>query len=340
MDQPFRLALVGAGLIVQNSHLPAALACPEVEVAAIVDPVKERAASLAKTYGISPKITSSIEEVASDLDGALIATPNHTHRDLALQCISAGLSVLIEKPLANTRKEGLEIVQAAEKTGSTLALGYCQRFWPNMELLKALLDCSFFGKVQRFVHQFGTAGGWSPLSAYNLERKTAGGGVLVVTGSHFLDLLLNFWGYPDHVELLDDGFNGPEANCHASFKWDNKSNMMTGIARYSKTGRLPGGLVIETDRGVVMIGGSIDADIRFRERGTWQFEQILRKPDVPQKEVDPFLLQLRDFVGASRDRRAPRVDGRQALESLRLIEALYANRRLLKETWYEQGEVA
>ena len=52
------------------------------------------------------------------VDGAVIATPNHTHRDLALRCLSASIPVLIEKPLATTVGAGLEIVEAAEKNAA------------------------------------------------------------------------------------------------------------------------------------------------------------------------------------------------------------------------------
>jgi predicted dehydrogenase len=333
-ERPFRLALVGAGLITEGGHLPAALACPEIEVAAIVDPVTERAAALATRYGIAPIIGSDTDAIVGHVDGAVIATPNHTHRELALRCLSAGISVLIEKPLANSFAAGLEIVEAAEKAGQILAVGYCSRFRPNIELLKELLDGAYFGTVKRFVHQFGTAGGWAPLSAYNLDRVSTGGGVLMVTGTHFLDRMLHFWGFPDHADLADDGVSGPEANCTATFNFSSRRDGLSGIARYSKTARLPAGLAIETDRGVVTVADRDDAEVHFREHRFPNVEQTLRRPGI-RPDVDVFRLQIRDFVGACRSRSAPRVDGRQGLESLRLIEALYANRRPLDETSHE-----
>jgi len=334
VEEPFRLALIGAGLITEGGHLPAALACPAITVAAIVDPVTERAVSMARRFGIAPIISSSIEEIVSQVDGAVIATPNHTHRELALRCLSARIPVLIEKPLATTYDAGVEIVDAAAKAERTLAVGYCSRFRPSVELLKDLLGRSYFGEVRRFVHQFGTAGGWAPLSAYNLDRKSTGGGVLMVTGTHFLDRMLYLWGYPDQSEYADDGVNGPEANCTATFNFSTHTGTYVGVARYSKTGRLPAGLVIETDRGVVTLADSDDAEIRFREHRFSDLEQTIRRPGTSSTDVDVFRLQIRDFVRACRSGSPPRVDGQQALESLRLIEELYAKRRPLNESWY------
>src|SRR5689334_8590718 len=98
MPLEFRLALVGAGSIAESSHLPAALASTRVSVEVIVDPVVERAGALARKFGIKPRIASDIADVAKWVDGAVIATPNHTHKEIALRCLDAGVSVLVEKP--------------------------------------------------------------------------------------------------------------------------------------------------------------------------------------------------------------------------------------------------
>lgn len=332
MEHGFRLALVGCGLVGASSHLPAALSCPEIDVVAFVDPVLERAAALARTYGISPRIGSTIDALVGRVDGAVIATPNHTHRSLTLDCLASGISVLIEKPLATSYEEGLEMVEAAESSGLTLAVGYCSRFRPDVEFLKELLDSEYFGRVRRFAHQVGSSGGWAPLSSYNLDRKAAGGGVLVVTGSHFLDRMLFFWGVPDEVELCDDGFGGPEANCTAFFRYRRLD--MVGVTRYSKTAPLPNGMAIETERGLVRVADVDDTQIRFIDNRCPGIEEVIQPRGVRPVMEDIFRLQLRDFVRACRERSAPRVNGRQGLDSLRLVEALYARRQPLSESWY------
>jgi len=326
-------------MITQGSHLPAALASPLVEVAALVDPAIERAAALAKGYGISPRVTARVEDALEGMDGAVIATPNDSHRALALACLERRVPVLIEKPLASTHRDGEDIVRAGEALGLAVAVGYSTRFRGNILLLKDLLDSGYFGKVLRFAHQFGTPGGWAPLSAYNLDRKTAGGGVLVVTGTHFLDRMLYLWGYPQDARLEDDALDGPEPNCVARFRYDGAAGAFEGVARYSKTGKLPAGLVIETDRGYVVVGDGDNSDILFRERARPDLEQVVRRRSNPagQSRRSVTQLQLEDFVAACRDGRKPMVDGVQGLESLRLIEQLYAARKTVDMDWYENA---
>jgi predicted dehydrogenase len=336
MSQPFRLAIVGAGMISQVSHLPAALASPLVKVSAIVDPAVERAAGLAQSYGLSVHVAPRIEDVLTEIDGAIIATPNDSHSSIAVACLRHGVSVLIEKPLASSYAEGIEIVRAAEETGRVAAVGYATRFRDEIVLLKELLDEGYFGDVTRFAYQFGTRGGWAPFSAYNLNRKSAGGGVLVVTGTHFIDRMLYFWGYPDEAMLEDDSLGGPEAHCTARFAYVRDGRRFEGATRYSKTVQLPAGLVIATDRGTIILKDQDNADIVFRDNRHPSIDQIVRRRNAPAvpEERSMFQLQIEDFVEACVLKRPPRVSDRQGLESLRLLEQLYANRETSEPDWY------
>lgn len=335
---PFRLALVGAGMITRQSHLPAALASRLAEVAAIVDPVEERARALARDYGVTPRISTNLTEVLPDVDGAVIATPNDSHHTLAIECLRAGVPALIEKPLASNYAEGEAIVLEAERARQVVAVGYSTRFRRNVELLKQLVDHQTFGEVRRFAHQFGTAGGWAPLSSYTLDRRSAGGGVLVVTATHFLDRMLYLFGYPDELSLVDDSTGGPEANCVASFRYGTGDTMIEGIARYSKTTRLPGGLALETTEGQLVLADDDDADIVFRPNAQPGLEHIVRSRErrKPVAQIPVFQQQIDDFVRACREGRPPRVDGRTGLVSVRLIDDLYARRRSSAPDYYAQ----
>ncbi|PYV39915.1 MAG: hypothetical protein DMG06_21805 [Acidobacteria bacterium] len=335
MTTRFRLALVGAGLITQEAHLPAALVSDKVEVAALIDPVVERARSLARSYGISPRIAESVTEAFGYIDGAVIATPNHTHKDIAVACLEAGVATLIEKPLASSLADGEAIVAAAQKTGAPVAVGYSTRFRDNIVLLKDLLAQSYFGQIRRFLHQFGTAGGWAPLSAYNLKRDASGGGVLVVTGTHFLDRMLHFWGYPSRVALEDDSLGGPEANCQAHFHY---TQGFDGMARYSKTFRLPGGTAIETDRGVVLLRDTDEAEIVFYPRESQNVAQVIQRRERPAAAPSVFQLQIEDFVDACLTHQSPRVDASQGLLSLKLLDDLYQHRSSYNQDWYRASK--
>jgi predicted dehydrogenase len=334
VHRPFRIGIVGCGRI-SNAHIQAVLACPDAELAALVDPVVARANALAARYGVSAQVFAAVDDAVGHLDGAIIATPNHLHAEPAERCLAAGVPVLIEKPLAASLADGLRIRDAAAASDATAAVGYVTRFSPANQFMRDLLRRDAFGRVRRFAYQFGTRGGWAPLSAYNLDRATAGGGVLVVTGTHFLDRMLDWFGYPVHAGLRDDSHDGPEANAVASFEFEHPAGPIEGSARFSKTVALEGGIVLETDAGLVVLRDKPDAQVVITsERET--VETVLRPRGGGSGSPRPseFVLQLQDFMTAVRTGVMPMVSAESGLASLRLLDELYRCRRPMVDDWY------
>lgn len=338
--EPFRLGIIGAGLITRSSHLPTALSLPEVRVCGLVDPVTERARELAAEYGIEVTVAASASELIGRVDGAIVATPNHTHRQIAVPLLEAGVSTLIEKPLATSVEDGKAILAAAARGGARVAVGYYQRFLDAPRLLDRLLESGYFGRVYRFLHQYGTAGGWPALSAYTLQREAIGGGVLVVTGTHFLDRMLHTWGMPDEVELTDDAVGGPEAHCEGLVRYTTgRFASLEGAVRYSKCVSLPAGLVLETERGTVMLRDGVDDGITLipKDRPDLRL-RVGERPELrPTPVLDASQRMVRDFVAACREGRAPEVDGVQGLASLELLSRFYSNRKPFANDWTGGG---
>jgi predicted dehydrogenase len=333
-----RIGVIGAGLIARQAHVPAVLALPETELAALIDLVPERAKAIAEEYGVRPVIASRFEDVADRLDAVIITTPNNTHAPLARSALEAGLHVLIEKPLATTVRDAEAIVEASSRTGRCLAVGYTTRFRDSVLLLERLLEQGYFGAPTRYAYQFGTPGGWSSLSAYSLSREATGGGVLMVTGTHFIDRALRLFGLPVEYEYNDDGDGGPEANAIFHVRHSLGGLPVTGAARFSKTVRLPAGFAIETEDGLVMMGESDESDLVWRPRrqSGSAVDHVLRgaAPANAGPRLSVFERQLRNFAAACRGEAELLVDGQQALLSLRFIAELYARRTPLSQQWY------
>ena len=97
------------------------------------------------------------ETVASDalaliedpnIDAVLIASPDHTHKQLALACIAARKPVLCEKPLAPTTAECLEVIADEVRLGRRLVqIGYMRRFDPAYAELKSKLLAGQLGRA-------------------------------------------------------------------------------------------------------------------------------------------------------------------------------------------------
>ena len=329
-----RLGIVGCGAITEGAHLPAALTSDTVDLTALVDVSKVRLGHLNRQYGLSCLMATDVTEVMSQVDAVILAIPNALHASIGVKLLSSGIHVLCEKPLAVTAQECEELCLAARKGSAVLAVGYMTRFYPSTVLTKDLLDSGFLGEILSFGYEFGTEGGWAPLSGYNLKRETSGGGVLIISGSHFIDRMLYLFGKVRMVKYYDDSRGGVEANCILDVIGTVNDTDCPGMITLSKTHRLANALRITGERGVLMIREGQSLSVTFTPLGS----NLSHEVTFPQSggvgpEEDYYRVQLEDFVHAIQSRQEPRVNGESGAASAALIEQCYSSVTPLEEKW-------
>lgn len=74
------------------------------------------------------------------IDGAIIATPTFLHHQIGSWCLSRGIHVLMEKPIASTHDEAGQLVQLAKSNNCTLQVGHVERFNPAWQLASSLFS--------------------------------------------------------------------------------------------------------------------------------------------------------------------------------------------------------
>ncbi len=189
-----KLALIGCGGI-SGAHTERFTALSDrMKVVATVDTDEELARDAAKRIS-APKFTTDFREVLPDVDAVLLALPHHLHHSIGLECLAAGKHVLMEKPLANSEAECLDLIRAAEENNATLMVAYCMRFHPLVEQMQQIIAEKTYGEafhVAIWTEQFTkfNAGHWA------LKKSTLGGGQFFSHGCHYIDLLLWFLGEP------------------------------------------------------------------------------------------------------------------------------------------------
>jgi len=94
--------------------------------------------------------TSSLREIIEDkeIDGIVIATPAHTHYEIAKQSLEAGHNVYVEKPLAQNVTEAKELHAIAENKNLTLMVGHLLLYHPAVNKLKQIIASGDLGTVQ------------------------------------------------------------------------------------------------------------------------------------------------------------------------------------------------
>ena len=330
---PLRLGIIGAGAITETAHLPAAFACADVEVTALVDASEARLTYMRDQYALACPTFTDYRACMPLVDAVVLALPNALHASIGSAFLEQGIHVLCEKPLAVTEEECRQLCAAAERGGAVLAVGFVTRFFPSTMLVKRLIDERFLGTLESFDYEFGTAGGWAPLSGYNLSRAAAGGGVLVISGSHFVDRMLHLFGEVEIVRHEQDARGGVEANCVTRVTADVHGDLVQGRITLSKTHVLANRLRVAGSRGVLEVREGQSETVTFLDAATGLRHEI--GLDVPPTERNNFATQIEDFAGAIRTGRPPRIDGAHALKSVAFTERCYALAVPLDEPWVD-----
>jgi predicted dehydrogenase len=331
-----RLGIVGCGAITESAHLPAALASVFVQVTALVDTSETRMQYLQRQFGLDAILAKDFREILDRVDAVLLALPNAAHAPVGIECLSKGVHVLCEKPLAVSAAECEQLCQAARKSSSVLAVGLVTRFFPSTQLTRQLIESGFLGELHRFDYEFGTAGGWATVSGYNLARSGAGGGVLVVSGSHFIDRMLYIFGDMELVRHVEDTRGGVEANCISWFRGQVHGRPVDGRVALSKTHRLSNRLQIAGEKGMLEIREGQTASVTFLPAQTELRHEISASTAKNRNaEPDYFQSQIEDFARAIQTGGRPAVSGEQGSQSVALMERCYRNAERLDEPWCE-----
>jgi predicted dehydrogenase len=202
-----RIAIVGLGTIGQSVHLPILSKLPDAEIVAVCDAEASKAEFVAKKYEI-PRFYTELEEmlkVEEDITGVDVCTSTFTHRDVAIAALEAKKHVLVEKPLARTQKEALEIVNAAKKNQRKVMVGMNNRFRPDSMILKSMIQGGELGKI------YYVKSGWlrklKTSSPWLTRKEKSGGGVVLDLGIVMFDL--GFWlmGYPEVKEVIASNYS-------------------------------------------------------------------------------------------------------------------------------------
>jgi predicted dehydrogenase len=169
-----RVAVIGAGTFGRH-HVRAIKQLQQVELVAIVDLQLERAQQLANEYGLHA--FSTAEEVLSEIDAAIVATPTITHEEIATKLLHAGVDVLVEKPVASSSEAGERLARLAEQRGRILQVGHLERFNPAVMAVERSLTTPLFFEVHRL----------STFTPRSLDID-----VVLDLMIHDLDIVLNF----------------------------------------------------------------------------------------------------------------------------------------------------
>jgi predicted dehydrogenase len=121
----------------------------DVDLVAVADASGDRAEYVACRAGVGVRAyqnyTAMLDEQRPDLIS--IAVPTREHLGVARAAIERGIHVLVEKPIAASLTEAVEMARLAERHGVILTVGHIERFNPAIIELKRRLDAGELGRI-------------------------------------------------------------------------------------------------------------------------------------------------------------------------------------------------
>ncbi|MCC6681126.1 MAG: Gfo/Idh/MocA family oxidoreductase [Phycisphaeraceae bacterium] len=336
------MALVGCGGMAKSHAQRFAAVKGRVSIAAVVDTDLSRALAVAKHLD-QPQVSTDYKTVLDGVDAVLLVLPHHLHHVVAKTCMEAGKHVLLEKPMANSESECLDLIATAKRMKRTLMIAYPMRYHPMVVKFKQLLDEKAYGQVFQvsiWTEQFTRY----PADHWASSASTLGGGQLFSHGCHYIDLLLWMLGRPTQGCHVGTNFGTPwmelEGTSHIYLKFESGAlgyHFGTWGARGTKlryaihahcTGGMleadfaTGQIVLYRDRGTDVL--PTECEIDHREFDAGKSTRTVLHDFGTGKHTDKEILH---FVDCIEQGRQPDTNGESALAGLRVIWKLYEAER-------------
>jgi predicted dehydrogenase len=330
-----RITVAGAGLVGRR-HIEEIRAGPSTELASIVDP-SPAAADMASGYGVASYASLDQLFAADRPDGVILATPNTLHASGGLQCVRAGVPVLVEKPLAHSVDAASELVEAAEEAKVPLATGHHRQHSSIMARAREIVES---GRLGRLVGVVGTALFYKPDDYFDVGggwRREPGGGPVLLNLVHDVNNLMQLAGHIVSVQAVtSDAARGfpVEDTAAMLFRFANGalgtfivSDAAASPRSWEQTSGENTSYATYQDEDCYHIAGTTGSlsmpTMRIRTfPGTRSWHEPLATTTARPERTDPLAEQIEQFAAVIRGEQDPVVTGRDGLNALRVTEAV------------------
>jgi UDP-N-acetyl-2-amino-2-deoxyglucuronate dehydrogenase len=329
MKDKLRVAILGAGLIAPN-HAAGFQEVPEMaQVVCICDINRENAENLAIMF--DAKVCCDYREVLADpaVDLVDVLLPHHLHYEVAMATIQSGKHLLLEKPVAVTYQQSMEICQAAKKAGIHFGIAENTRYIRAYLEAEKILHSGKLGQIN-LVRTFLPANERMRLSSEDFWGKKIGfgGGALIDSGPHTFYLLKWLFGEVNELTAFTSQLYHVESEVEDNA--DVRGRLACGadfLSSFSFTAEIPHSERLEVygTSGSLIVDQLCNPPVRFYAEPV-DFDGT----PVDGPEYDPvgwhyfsIVEEVKDFVRSFFEDRAPAVDPLDCCYAIKIIEKAY-----------------
>jgi predicted dehydrogenase len=323
-----RIAVIGAGLIGRTHIAVLRSGSPDYTLAAVADPSPAAAAEArALGYPIYPGIEEMLEREKPD--GAIIAVPNQMHVEVGLACIARKIPIIVEKPVADSVAEALELIEAGERASVAILTGHHRRHNP---IMRKAVEIIAGGGIGRVVAANGLWLSHKPTDYFDVAwRREAGGGPVLINAIHDIDCLRMLCGDVETVSAATSSATRQfevEDSAAAVLTFRSGalgtllvSDTVSASWNWEMGSRENPDRPNDTENCYIVAGtrGSLtvpNLQHRWHDAGQESWSVPLTQLRVPVRPADAYHEQMRNFAGVIRGAEKPVLSGREGTVTL------------------------
>lgn len=320
-----RMAVIGVGALGRH-HARILASFDDVELVGVVDARPEQGQQVATQHGT--RWFSDPGQLTGLVDAAVVAVPTVYHHDVAAPLLTAGIPLMIEKPLAASLQDAERLHRLASFRKTMLQVGHIERFNPAFRMLRNRCDGPMYIRCQRV----------SPFTFRSTDI-----GVVHDLMIHDIDLVLALTG--GHVESVDS-FGAITIGPHEDMAMA-RLKTSTGVIVDLTASRM--NPTVERTIQVWGRNGYLQADLQTRRVSSWKprlafqlnprliheitasasnpmslkdhvFGSWMLHQEVQASSEDALTMELRDFVDSIRQRRRPVVSSADAVQAMEVAD--------------------
>lgn len=251
-----------------------------------------------------------------EIKGVVIATLPVLHHSMAKEALLAGKDVMVEKPLALSTTDGIELVELASKKGKILMVGHLLQYHPAVQKLKELVDSGELGKIQ-YIYS----------NRLNLGKFRTEENILWSFAPHDISVILLLLGGEMPTEVSAQGgyyISQDIADVTVtliSFRSGVKAHIFVSWLHPYKEQKL----VVVGDKKMAEFNDTNPENklVLFRHEIEWVERKPVPHPAKPEvvavPDEEPLKIECLDFVECIRTRRKPKAEGQQGLQVLEIL---------------------
>jgi UDP-N-acetylglucosamine 3-dehydrogenase len=281
-----------------------------VELVGVADIDEKRVLEVGREFGVYA--SRDYRSLLGRVDAVSIATPTETHGRIVLDFLEAGVHVLVEKPIASSVREGLEVVKKAREKGVVLMVGHVERFNPAVA---ALMEHGVGQLIGQPVAGAATRSG-------PFEPRVAKTNVVLDLAIHDIDIfnyilrsrVVDVYARSRrvHPESVEDDY------AYVTLSFENSVDAVVQVSRLTPYKRRI--LSLTGEKGVV------EVDYLMQRVMYWVGDNTARELTVQSRE--PLRLELSNFVKAVEGKERPRITAEEAVYALLIAEVAVESSRL------------